>query len=532
MGLSRRRAFEVLGLSFLMPALPGFLKEGPAMPRLGLTPFRPNVPLEALWEHTEHLAAIQDKRAGSLGIPKVLAYIQERLKAQGFFVQSDTFRFLAYRLKSDSLTLGGKAMTHETFAYSRGLKGRFPAVLAQGALESDSFSKGAFMIVPIESFEDVPLAYQRATLAQAAAVAFSHKGCPDFPFASSVGFAFDGIQEDGILALSIPYAQLKPFLEPLTRGELTVEAQIEPYTEAADAANLYAFSGEGLGSSPRLLLGAHFDTWFEGATDDCASVAILLELAYALKQTYPRTNLGFLFLDAEEIGLLGAYRAIQTLVVDRGLPIKAFLNLEQAVVSPRGFVSSTVEAPWLFGDALLQALNGSSGGFPVPAFLRLAWSGGAHLSNLVPFYNAGIPSLTTGPLSLPAFNHTPADTLDKISDEGLTQTYGFFLGLVSSLLGEEAGFGFGLPTIPETPRVAFEWRDGVIEARLMPGFLPGILDAIVLKNGFIPVLKPNAEPLGNGLYRIQLPLASLDSSETFLFVRLLGPIPAEGWLKL
>jgi aminopeptidase YwaD len=530
MDIPRRRMLKLLGFSSLIPVYFGFLKEGFAITSLGPSSFGPGVPIEALWEHTGHLVAILDKRAGSPGLSQVRAYIQERLKSQGFFVQSDPFQFLAYRLKSDSLILGGKALTHETFTYSSGLKGRFPAVLAQGASDSDSFSKGAFMLVPIESFEDVPIAYQRASLAGAAAVAFSHKGCPEFPFASSVGFAFDGIQEGTIPALSIPYAQLSPFLDALKRGELTVEAWIEPFTEAADGLSFYAFSQQDLGSNPLLLLGAHFDTWFEGATDDCASVALLLELARTLKQAYPSENLGFLFLDAEEIGLLGAYRALQTLVVDRGLPIKAFLNLEQAVVSPRGFVSSTVAAPWLFGDALLEALHGSSGGFPVPAFLRLAWSGGAQLSNLVPFYNAGIPSLTTGPLSLPTFNHTPADTLDKVSDAGLHQAFRFFLGLASSLLRE--GSGFGPLSIPETPRVAFERRGDVIEVRLIPAFLPGVLDATVLKNGFIPVFKANPEPLDDGLYRVQLPMASFDSSETFLFIRLMGAIPAEGWLRL
>lgn len=532
MSFSRRRALKILGLSSMIPAFSGFSKAGLATPSLGLAASPPEIPIEALREHTERLSAMPDKRAGSSGLSQVRGYIQERLKNQGFFVQSDPFQFLAYRLKSDTLILGGQALEHETFAYSSGLVGAFPAVLAQGALVGGSFSKGAFMIVPIESFEEISVAYQRAAHAEAAAIAFCHKGCPEYPFASSVGFAFDGIQEGSLPVLSFPYEALSPLIEPLRAGEVLAEVSIEPKAEAALGENLYAFSRENPASDPLLLLGVHFDTWFDGATDDCASVALLMELARTLKQAYPLANLGFLFLDAEEIGLLGAYRAIQSLFVGRRLPLRAFLNLEQAVVSPRGFVSSSISAPWLFGEALLQTLKGASGGFPVPAFLRLAWSGGAHLSNLVPFYNAGIPSLTSGPLSLPAFNHTPADTLDKVDDEALKQAFLFFFGLASSMMEERVGLGVGALSIPETPKVAFESKGRAIEVGIEPAFLPGILDAKVLENGFIPVFNVRPEPLSQGRYRLQLPETNLESSDSFLFVRLLGAIPAEGWLKL
>jgi len=278
---------------------------------------------------------------------------------------------LAYRPKSDSLTIEGRDVTHETFAYSSGLVGRFPVRLLEGILDASPFLKGAIALAPIESFNEVSVAYQRAIHEGSAAIVFSHTGCPAYPFASSVGFAFDGVQKESIPALSMPLDAIAPLLGRLGKEDVFADVMIEPATEPASGENLYAFSQQNPGLAPLVLLAAHFDTWFEGATDDCASVALLLELAGALKRAYPQANFGFLFLDAEEVGLLGAYRALQTLVIKNRLPIKAFLNLEQAVVSPKGFTSSTFSAPRLFSMRSPKRSLALPAAFPSPHSLGL-----------------------------------------------------------------------------------------------------------------------------------------------------------------
>lgn len=532
MNISRRRALQALGSVPLALAYPGPVKGVGATQSLGPARPQPTVPLEAIWSHTERLAAFKQKRAGSEGLSEVRGFLKEQLETLGFSVQTDAFQFLAYRPKSDSLTIEGRDVPHETFAYSSGLVGRFPVRLLEGTLDTSPFLKGAIALAPVGSFNEVSVAYQRAIHQGFAAIVFSHTGCPAYPFASSAGFAFDGVQKESIPALSMPFDAITPLLERLGKEDVFADVMIEPSTLPALGENLYAFSQQNPGSAPLVLLAAHFDTWFEGATDDCASVALLIELAGAMKRAYPQANLGFLFLDAEEVGLLGAYRALQTLVIKNGLPIRAFLNLEQAVVSPKGFTSSTFSAPTLFFDALSQTLFGASGGVPVPAFLRLAWSGGASLSNLVPFYNAGVPSLTTGPITVPWFNHSPADTLDKVTDEALADAFRFMLALAASVHEGRLGLGGGGLSVPETPNMVFEQKESGLEVRIVPAFLPGTIDALVLNKGLLPVSKPRLEPLGNGRYRLETLEHFEGNSDTFLFVRFLGPIPVEGWLKL
>lgn len=530
--LSRRSVLRVLGMTPLALLSPlEYLGHSKASPSLGSVPLQ-SVPLEALRRHTERLAHFKQKRAGSEGLSEVRDFLKQRLSATGFSVQTDAFQFLAYRPKSDVLRLDGLEIPHETFAYSSGLDGRFLLTLLEGLPGNAPSNRGTLALAPITSFLEDSLAYQRASRNGAAAILFSHKGCPASPFALSIGFAFDGVQKESMPALSVPFEAISPLLDRLGEGEVFGEVRIEPDTEPTIGENLYAFSLKNPGASPIVLLAAHFDTWFEGATDDCASVALLLELASSLKRDYPLANFGFLFLDAEEVGLLGAYRSLRTLVMETGLQIKAFLNLEQAVVSPKGFTSSTFSAPGLFFDAASQALSGASGGIPVPAFLRLAWSGGASLSNLVPFYNAGVPSLTTGPVVVPAFNHTSLDTLDKVSDEALADAFRFMYQTAASVYEGGLGLGNTAPSVQETPKVVFEPKESGLEVRIVPPFLPGTIDAVVLENGFIPTLKPAMVPLENGHYRVDIPASLGSDRDAWLFVRLLGVIPAEGWLKL
>jgi hypothetical protein len=94
------------------------------------------------------------------------------------------------------------------------------------------------------------------------------------------------------------------------------------------------------------------------------------------------------------------------------------------------------------------------------------------------------------------------------------------------------GLGGGGLSIPEAPSMLFEQKESGLEVRIVPAFLPGRMDALVLNKGLLPVSKPMLEPLGNGRYRLETLGPFEGNSDTFLFVRLLGPIPAEGWLKL
>jgi len=86
-----------------------------------------------------------------------------------------------------------------------------------------------------------------------------------------------------------------------------------------------------LNKGETIVMGAHFDSWFTGAQDNCISVQLLFDMLLALlkdpnkKLKHP---LRAIFFDAEEIGLLGSkWHASQ----NDFSPYKFYLNLEMPV---------------------------------------------------------------------------------------------------------------------------------------------------------------------------------------------------------
>ena len=95
-------------------------------------------------------------------------------------------------------------------------------------------------------------------------------------------------------------------------------------TLADDVENIIVHFGD---SKPRLVLGAHYDTYpgSVGANDNAASVCILLRLIQDFIQNKANPTLDVVFFDKEEKGLLGS--AVYLKQIQRQ-NIKAMINLE------------------------------------------------------------------------------------------------------------------------------------------------------------------------------------------------------------
>src|SRR5262249_57119659 len=75
-----------------------------------------------------------------------------------------------------------------------------------------------------------------------------------------------------------------------------------------------------------IVVGAHYDTWFAGATDNGAGVAAVLALAERFRaRPQPRYCLRFVAYDGEELALYGGYDFLRR---HGGDPILVVLNLE------------------------------------------------------------------------------------------------------------------------------------------------------------------------------------------------------------
>jgi len=94
----------------------------------------------------------------------------------------------------------------------------------------------------------------------------------------------------------------------MDKGEVTVSIETDvEISEKSESYNVVAIlEGDGT-SEHEIVVGAHYDSWFQGAADNCAPAATVLELARlfqakAEKGNLPKRTIRFLFYGAEESG--------------------------------------------------------------------------------------------------------------------------------------------------------------------------------------------------------------------------------------
>jgi Zn-dependent M28 family amino/carboxypeptidase len=182
----------------------------------------------------------------------------------------------------------------------------------------------------------------------------------------------------------------------------------------------------------KIVIGAHYDTWFAGSGDNGSGVASLLEIARqrALGPRPPHT-LVFVLFDGEEVALYGAYDFLRK---HGGGDVLAMFNLEVPAADPtslvaRGIASSGNNA---LSDAIAKSgLAGIASPDPLTPF-RLwvsldaveASFGGIIPADVQAMYRAGIASVST--TSAAIYYHTAQDTPEHVSLPALVPvvTYG------------------------------------------------------------------------------------------------------------
>ncbi|MGD9850174.1 MAG: M28 family peptidase [Nitrospirales bacterium] len=185
-----------------------------------------------------------------------------------------------------------------------------------------------------------------------------------------------------------------------------------------------------------ILIGAHRDHFgeqaglvFPGADDNASGTAVMLELGRILSQDsipLKRTIL-FVSFDGEERGLLGS-----TLYVSNpALPLNqtvAMINLDHLGV---GNGNLTVGITKLDTTLVQQAANQAMLGEKIKKYGF--FPGGDH----VPFYEAGVPTITIVSSGSHSHFHQPSDTFESIQP-GIVSTAGRFLYSLITLLADPA----------------------------------------------------------------------------------------------
>jgi hypothetical protein len=184
-----------------------------------------------------------------------------------------------------------------------------------------------------------------------------------------------------------------------------------------------------------------------GADDNASGVAVLLELARAMKDEKPRRTVVFLASTGEEAGRLGSKRWVAGPSSREARKTLAAVNLD------------TVGR---LGAGKLQVLGTGTAGEWIHAVRGASWVTGVETkavpetlesSDHVSFVEAGIPAvqLFTGPH---LDYHRPSDTAEKVDVSGLAKVAAIAKELVSWLAGREQPLSVSIPRKGAVPTPA------------------------------------------------------------------------------
>jgi Zn-dependent M28 family amino/carboxypeptidase len=215
-----------------------------------------------------------------------------------------------------------------------------------------------------------------------------------------------------------------------------------------------------------IVIGAHFDSWFAGSTDNGGGVAALLALAERrAKRPQPAYTLVFVGYDGEEVALYGGYQFLRRHRIVAQEPILAVLNFE--VPSANG--SSLLGLARSNIDPLDQALRSADLNDTYVLYAAMDYVpilfGGIIPTDIQGIYRNGVPTASTA-VDTPYY-HTTQDTPDKVDTMFLAGAIDQFDQAIEALDADQAdGFAASDPKLWKAtvqPRARAAGQDLVVD---------------------------------------------------------------------
>ena len=273
------------------------------------------------------LAAFGEKRAGSEAGARAAAYLYERMRHLGLDdVHTEPFAFPRHEIAQASfaLTVAGREHVARWEVLEGSGSGTVAAELVHVGWATREQLAEVALAGRIALVDRNPL-YHRSTQyyncegAGAAAMIFASAAPANLPQVGSIRRAWEAIGP--IPALTIGAADAHAVRQAL-QASAPVSAHI------AVAASVSRGIGRnvvgrvrGLGAG-ELVVGAHFDTWFAGSSDNGGGVAAMLALAERrVRQPPARYGISFVAWDGEELALYGGYQLLRRYALDGTRPL-------------------------------------------------------------------------------------------------------------------------------------------------------------------------------------------------------------------
>lgn len=278
-----------------------------------------------------------------------------------------------------------------------------------------------------------------------------------------------------------------------------------------------------------IVVGAHYDSWFTGSSDNGSGVAELLAVAGRRKQRgKPAYTLAFVAYDGEETGLYGGYDYYRKHKIVAGDPIVAVLNFESPSANNpdiQGLAHSNQPAlDQALQDAHLRQIYSLYAGMEIVAQLF----GGIIPTDIQGVYRGGTPTASTAVTN--PYYHTMKDTPETVDLPFLVASTDAF-DIAIDNIGKLTPADLAVPDpqlwTAEVTRTAGATVDITVTVRDGAGALKAgaIVEAAALHDDFLLSAETTATTDDSGVAHLQLPASVLTdgTGNRFLHVTA-GPV--------
>ena len=364
------------------------------------------------------LAAMGEKKAGTAAGRQAAAYIEDRFTALKLTdVHREPFAFPLWQLtsKSMTITIDGAPLTPGFDVFEASGGGNVVGPIVNVGTATDGDLAGLDLTGKVAMVKRDPSFHRSAQLRNvtakgAAAMLYLSVAPENLRQVGSVRFDWEAA--DTIPAITVGAMDGEVIRAAVMAGKV-VQAQIGVAVTSTigTGANVVArIPGE---RPETIVIGAHYDTWFTGSSDNGSGVAELLAVAgRRMQRGKAKYTIVVVAYDGEEIGLYGGYDYLRKHKDVAGEPILAVLNFESPSANApdiAGLVhSNQPKLDEALQKAHLRQLYGVYAGLEIVAKLF----GGIIPTDIQGHYRGGIPTVTTAVTN--PYYHTVKDTPDKV----------------------------------------------------------------------------------------------------------------------
>lgn len=306
---------------------------------------RHQVTVEAMTPHLEKFQDIADahggnRAAGTPGYQASVDYVAGLLREAGFDVQTPEFDVRIFTAEKPSLSVGGTEVDTDALKYTL-------------ATPKEGLTAPLVAVPPGDAPGCVPDDYE-GLMVKGAVVLLDRGGCPFYvkhSVAAELGalalVVADDVDEDflpGTLGedtdVKIPVVSVnKSDGARLRKASGPAVLHVEAHTGTIKSHNVIAQTKTG-SASDVVMAGAHLDSVFAGPglNDNASGVVAVLETALRLGSSPDvRNAVRFAFWGAEEVGLMGSKRYVESLDLEALKDIALYLNFDMIASSNAGY---------------------------------------------------------------------------------------------------------------------------------------------------------------------------------------------------